>query len=401
MEKLVGEERKSLLYLCIASIFDGITQGILVLQEAIARKALLASNFEISLIGVISNGTMIFSFFISYFFTNRSKKNLIIYGYLFGRFIFLFSFLITNSKIFLIFLFFYHALFSIQVPVFNSFLQTKFSKNRGYIFGITRMILILFIMLTSIVAGKILEISDNIYKIILTVISFSSFITYFIFLSLESKNKYPDYISNSLVGIKDDFKKIVKNTDFLFFEIAFMIYGFAFMFMVPAVPIYLLNKLNFTYSQMSFVQGILAQIVILFVTPFVGRLYDKINVWKVGTISFLVLTLYPLLFAFSYITKLKSFVYPAFLAYSLGLSGVNVLWNVGSITFSKHSGNSFLYQGFHVSLTGIRGIIGPLLGYLILSKLGLIWNFVFSIFLFGIASLVNYIYSKNAKIKTI
>ena len=130
-----------------------------------------------------------------------------------------------------------------------------------------------------------------------------------------------------------------------------------------------------------------------------SKLYDKINVWKVGTFSFLVLTSYPLFFAISFFFKTKVSVYPAFLTYSLGLSGINVLWNIGSITFSKKDGNSFLYQGFHVSLTGIRGILGPLLGYIILSKIGLIWNFIFASILFSLAAIINYIYSSKAIIK--
>lgn len=396
MGKLTKNESRSLILLSITSLFDGITQGILVLQETIAKKALFATDFQVSLIGVLANGTMIFSFFISYYFANKNKKTLIILGYLFGRAVFLLSFLITNSKIFLIFLFFYHGLFSIQVPVFNSFLQTRFEKNRGYVFGITRMILILFIMITSNIVGKILEISAGYYKLILSLISIPSFLTYLIYLILESKNSYDKNNTNQLIGILGNFNKIFENKDFIFFEISFMIYGFAFMIMVPAVPIYLIKKMNFSYSEMSFVQGILGQIVILLITPFIGRLYDKINVWKVGTFSFIALVFYPLFFTLSAISKTKGFVYSGFLAYSLGLSGVNVLWNVGSITFSKKEGNSFLYQGFHVSLTGIRGIIGPLIGYLILSKMGLIWNFILAIFLFGIAAIVNSLYSKKA-----
>ncbi len=333
MVKLQKNELKSFILLIIASLFDGITQGIFLLQESIAKKALFATDFEISLIGVIANGTMIFSFFISYFFSNRSKKSLIIAGYIICRAIFLFSFLITSSKIFLIFLFFFHLLFSIQVPVFNSFLNNKFKSNRGYIFGITRMVLILITMITSMLCGKILELSSQNYKIVLTIVAFPSLITYLIFLSLELENNYKTAKLNNVKGIIKDFGKIVKNKDFLFFEIGFMTYGFAFMIMVPAVPIYLLRNLNFSYSQMSFVQGILAQIAILIVTPFIGKLYDKISVWKVEIFSFLVLVFYPLFFLISYLFKINFSIYLAFLLYSLGLSGVNVIWNVGSITF--------------------------------------------------------------------
>ena len=113
-------ERTLMLLIMLASMFDGMTQGIMLLQETIAKKALLASDYQISLIGVIANATMVFSFFISYFFTNKSKKSLLLWGYLLGRFLFVFSFLIADSSVFLLFLFFFHALYSIQVPVLKT-----------------------------------------------------------------------------------------------------------------------------------------------------------------------------------------------------------------------------------------------------------------------------------------
>jgi len=44
-------QKKLLGLMVLASAFDGLTQGVLLLQESIARKALGASNLQIALSG--------------------------------------------------------------------------------------------------------------------------------------------------------------------------------------------------------------------------------------------------------------------------------------------------------------------------------------------------------------
>jgi hypothetical protein len=91
--------------LIISSLTDGIAQGILLLQEKIAQNQLGASEFEITLIGVIASTTIIFSLLFTVIYSGNSKKWLLAGAYMAGRFIFLFSFYISNSTIFLVFLF--------------------------------------------------------------------------------------------------------------------------------------------------------------------------------------------------------------------------------------------------------------------------------------------------------
>jgi hypothetical protein len=61
--------------------------------------------------------------------------------------------------------------------------------------------------------------------------------------------------------------------------------------------------------------------------------------------------------------------YLAFGVYALGMSGVNVTWHVGSIAFAP-PGRGGYYQGIHVTMVGVRGVIGPLTGFAVLRLLG-------------------------------
>ncbi len=138
-------------------------------------------------------------------------------------------------------------------------------------------------------------------------------------------------------------------------------------------------------------QGIYAQLFVMLVSPFAGVIFDRINIWKVGTMSFGVLLFYPLMFSLSAVFLSKPLAYAGLLFFSLGMSGANVLWNLGTIGLSKDR-DSFFYQGFHVSLAGLRGFIGPLLGYFILSRFGVITVFNIAIMLFAAASIGSLIY---------
>jgi MFS family permease len=83
------------------------------------------------------------------------------------------------------------------------------------------------------------------------------------------------------------------------------------------------------------------------------------------------------------------------LFYSLGLSGLTVLWNLGCLHFAKGQ-NFFIYQGFHTSLTGVRGFIGPLLGYFLIHQFGFQLNFIITAVLFLGAAIGSVMMDKKA-----
>lgn len=384
-KKEIINKKLLLFLLIITSITDGIAQGILILQEKIAKDSLFASDLEITYIGVIASTTIIFSLLFTFMYSNKNRKWLLVLGYMTGRFIFVFSFFITESTTFLVFLFLYHTIFSIQLPVTNHFFPYFFGKRSGELFGIVRCILMLFMMLASILTGKVLDYDESLYRLILISVAVFSFITYAVFFWIESKVEYSGVDEHYLLTAKKSMRDIFKNTDYMIYQTIFMVYGFAFMICMPTVNLFLINVLNLSNTEMANAKGIYAQLFIMLTMPFVGKLFDRMNVWKTGAISYGILIFYPLFFVLSYYYQSKPFAYIALLFYSLGLSGVTILWHLGATSFCSRE-DSFVYQGFHQTLTGIRGFFGPLLGYYILSKFGYTMNFYLAFVLFLIAA---------------
>lgn len=371
--------------LIIASVTDGITQGILLLQEKIAQNPLGASDFEITVISVIASTTIVFSLLFTVLYADKSKKWLLVWGYMAGRFIFLFSFIINKSAVFLVFLFLFHSVFAIQTPVTNSFFPYFFKGRSGFFFGITRSIFMFSMMITSIVAGNLLDLNPAMFKWVLSVIAVASLFTYGIFFYIESKVDYTAVEEKKPAAFQKSMASIMRNTDFIVFEAIFMIYGFAYMISLPTVNLFMLNALKLSNLEMANAKGIYAQLFMILTMPFAGKIFDRMNIWKVGAISHGILVLYPLFFILSDAGMSKYFAYSGLAFYSLGLSGIGMLWNLGTMSFSRNE-NPLIYQGFHQTLTGIRGFIGPLLGYYLISKFGYVLNFYLALILFFIAA---------------
>lgn len=377
-------QRQAYWLLILASAFDGVTQGILLLQETIAKRALAASDLDIALIGLIANATMILAAAVGILFNQRRKKWLLMAGLFLGRLIFLASALITSSRIFLLFLFCYHALFAVQTPVLNSFFKVHIGSKRGQAFAVSRMALMALSIVSSLTAGRVLDLSPRIYPWLLSAVAVTGTVTYIIFIYLDSLVDYGSQPELSLRSRWDDFRAMLANRNFMMFETVFMTYGLAFMILVPVVPLMLLNVLRLSFFQMAQASGLYAQLFIMLSLPLAGLVYDRINIWKLWNWSLLMLVGYPGLMAAAYYTRQVGLAYGGYVFYSLGVTGVMILWNLGSLKFAG-DGDTLLYQGFHVALTGVRGLVGPLIGYWLISVFGFPAAFAASALLFTTA----------------
>jgi MFS family permease len=163
-----------------------------------------------------------------------------------------------------------------------------------------------------------------------------------------------------------------EDRDFYWFEINFMIYGIAYMMLMPVVPLYFTEELDLSYQQISHARVLIASLGVALLGPLMGRLMDRHHPVRLSSASYAALALYPLTLAAGTLLPSVSpatVAYAAFGVYALAMAGINVTWNVGSISFAP-PGRGGYYQGVHVAMVGGRGLIGPLIGFAVLRLLG-------------------------------
>ncbi len=177
--------------------------------------------------------------------------------------------------------------------------------------------------------------------------------------------------------------------DFRWYEANFMIYGLAYMMLIPVLPLFFTHELNLSYQEISSARVLIASLGVALFGPLMGQLMDRFHPVRLCTISFAVVALYPASLAVG--AKLLAghpalTAYIAFGFYSLGMAGINVTWNVGSITFAP-TGQGGYYQGIHVAMVGIRGTVGPVVGFLLLRWAGYRVVFIAAAAVFLLAAL--------------
>ena len=160
---------------------------------------------------------------------------------------------------------------------------------------------------------------------------------------------------------------------FNWFEINFMTYGAAFMCLSPVVPVFLTEQLKLSYHEISTARVLVGQVGVALLGPMMGRVMDRYHPVRLCAVAFFALAFYPVALDAAGIADAGTalpLVYLAFAIYTVGMAGVNITWNVGSMAFAP-KGQGGYYQGIHVAMVGIRGTIGPLVGYAVYELWGL------------------------------
>jgi MFS family permease len=194
---------------------------------------------------------------------------------------------------------------------------------------------------------------------------------------------------------------LARDRRFASFEAAFMVYGLALMLTFPVAPLYMDRVAGLSYVQAGIAGGVLGQVCVIFLAPLWGMLMDRRGPLFLCMVVFAILVLFPLILLAGLACSGEHplihwpqgplyAVYVGYLFLGVGMSGINVAWSLGPVHFAGSSDSSG-YSGAHVTLTGVRGAIGPLAGALVLNYLGFAPVFIASAALFATASVGMYL----------
>jgi hypothetical protein len=258
------------------------------------------------------------------------------------------------------------------------------------------------LLITSTVFGHLLDLKQDLYKYFFPAAGFFGFLTYYnlsrmIQLSMDDRMTKPDIAASItfkllkdilILPVRNLLRILVSNKKFLRFEIYFFLYGMAFMVILPSLPIYLVDDMKMSYSSISIAKGLIFNSTLIIFTPLMGRIHGPGNPARFCGYTFLILILYPLILLSAKFIDLSPFplygfylVYLANFFFGVGMSGVSIAWALSSIYYSPAAEVSN-YQAVHITLTGIRGLFTPALGYGIMVIISIEMTFVVSAFLF-------------------
>jgi MFS family permease len=410
-----GDERDALREHLHSAAWGGLSAGIVLLTDVIMAKTLLAPGWQVTLLATLTPAANLVSFYWAGQVQGRPKAGFFLLASVLGR-LPLIVLLLRNTAGWMIALNFLYAVASaLLITAANAILQVRYSEEaRARYFGLATSIGALCTILAVQTAGYVLARDASAFPWLFAAAGVAGLFSAYHLYRMEVGFGRPRRIDSwagigwralrrRLVpppgprrtsGLGESFtlaRRILReNPGFVRFERNYMIYGFAFMGILPVLPLYVVKDLKMDYQQLSASKGIWSQFGLVVLSPVLGLAMGRLQPLRFTGRMFLLLALYPLCLLVSTFPGVPArieWVYAALFFFSVAMAGVNISWTLGSMHFAGAEDAS-AFQGVHVALTGVRGLIAPSLGFLIYSLVGSGPVFLLSALLFAIAGVL-------------
>ncbi|MFO8144853.1 MAG: MFS transporter [Candidatus Syntrophosphaera sp.] len=401
--KLSPQERNTAILLLIAAVFNGVILSLNQTQDIISRKALLAKDWQLMLMTMLWPVANFFSVWWARVFERSShKQRYFLLAGILGRLTMVYAIWLTTMNEFLVVMGLLFASNSLIMPAQNRIYQRNIHyKHRSNLYGFTLSLGIAVSLVVTFLGGRFLDQNETIFRWLLVFTGICGFaaaaalslirIQEPIVEKVRPRLKLKQALLSPIYGT---FRLLRDNRAFACFERSFFIYGMGFIMVQPVIPIYLVDKLQLSYTTNFLAKGIVSQIGLLLLSPVIGKLHDRMHPFRFMATAFGLLMLFPTLFVVSSLWQGDSIapvliVFLAYFAFGIAMAGVNISWNMGSIFFAGKEDAS-IYQSVHITLTGVRGLFAPVLGFSLLKIFSLTSVFVVSACFFLTASIVSF-----------
>ena len=409
-DQLNQKEKDTFRIHLLYSILEGIVLGVLALNEFVFIKSLKGTNFELGVLFQFSVIVFTGLIFINEFLRRiKNKRKLLRITALVTRLpLFLLIFFPKSDVamqgngiyhfIFLGIFFMYFLASPIVLPNINLFLKSayrheNFSKLYSSAVSINKIVM----LVVTFAYGLLLDWNPYVYTYVFPFIAIIatgsilllSTIPYQVVEKVEIKKSFLQSVRFSWENM---WQLMKSNKSYLHFEIGFMLYGFAFMSTVAVITIYFDRALGLNYSSIAFYKNAYNIIAILLL-PFFGRLLGRIDPRKFAAITFGSMMMFLFFLALTEyfpanIEFLNIKLYYMLLFYilfqSIFAATMSLVWFIGSSYFGKDEEAGDL-QAIHLSLTGVRALIAPLIGVLFFELFGYTITFGIAMLLLLIA----------------
>jgi len=159
-----------------------------------------------------------------------------------------------------------------------------------------------------------------------------------------------------------------RRPDFSTYQLLFFFGGLGLMVMQPALPRFVTQVLGLSYTEVAFAFAFAKGAGFILATPLATRWFSRVSIFAFsGAVTALAALSLALMLA---AVRVTSLIYAGFFCYGVMQAGSHLSWHLAGPHFSGEE-NSAPFTSVNVALVGLRGLIGPLLGGLLATGLGL------------------------------
>lgn len=169
---------------------------------------------------------------------------------------------------------------------------------------------------------------------------------------------------------RDSWRLVRGRPDFARYQWGFMVSGFGLMLIQPALTLFAVDVLGVSYLEMAGALSIAKGLGFALSSPMWARWIDRVNVFKLASLVFVTIGLFPVLLSFSVWNV--AWLYVSYFCYGVGQGGSHLVWNMSGPIFAGKDESS-RYTGVNVVLAGLRGAVAPPCGSWLAVVCGPLW----------------------------
>lgn len=161
---------------------------------------------------------------------------------------------------------------------------------------------------------------------------------------------------------KSAWELLAKRADFRYYQIGFMIGGSGFIIIQPALPVFFVDQLHLSYTELAVALTLCKGIGFALISPIWAQGINRMDIFKFNGLVTLLAAAFPLFLVAA--TGNLLWLYTGYVFYGAMQAGSEMVWNLSGPLFARHEDSS-VYSNVNILTVGLRGSFVPALGSVI------------------------------------
>jgi MFS transporter, DHA1 family, inner membrane transport protein len=333
--------------LCVG-VFNAVTWSF---APVVARR-LGASTFLIALATAAQFAGSIGSFLAAHYLQDKRKLPYMVWAWTISRGLFLVIAFATTPLPFVLIVVAFWIIVALPVPGYAEVMRKIYpDAYRGRAMAYVRVVMTATMTIMTPIAGQLLDIVG--YQILFPIAAIFGILSGLAF----GRIRFPETIISPRRPLSNLWRVMLEDRRYLDYQIAFFVYGFGNLMVIPLFPIFLVDEMKLSYGEVG-VLGMINAVFWMLAYVLWGRTVDRRGSFWTLEVNFILTIFVPLGFFLAWDMKLLAIAY---VFNGLTSAGIDLGWinGVMEIADRERVGD---YTALHTFFVGVRGILGPFLG---------------------------------------